>query len=47
MMEIWSKYLNGTLYSWDTMMLMCIGVVFVGVVVLYINMVREDNKVKI
>jgi hypothetical protein len=39
-------YLDGTLYSFDTMMLMCIGVVFTGVGVLYANMLYEDNKEK-
>jgi hypothetical protein len=44
MKEIWNMYLDGTLYSWDTMMFMCICVSLIGFIALYRNMILDDKK---
>jgi hypothetical protein len=44
MIDIWNRYLDGTLYSWDTMMGMCIGVAFTGCVILFMGMVKADRR---
>jgi hypothetical protein len=43
-MSILNQYLNGTLYSWNTMILICICVELIGVGLLYINMIRECRR---
>jgi hypothetical protein len=41
---IWNKYLAGELYSKDTMLYIMIAIAFIGFVILFANMVHQDNK---